>query len=76
MEITDIPPACLIADSEWESTPTRQGLFARLAFSRFGVAIGVLAFGAAIYCIILVCWMLNDYSEHVEWMCSGIKARE
>ena len=76
MEITDIPPACLIADSEWESTPTRQGLFARLALSRFGVAIGVLAFWAAIYCIILVCWMLNDYSEHIEWMRSGIKAQE
>jgi hypothetical protein len=76
VEITDIPPACLIADSEWASTPTRQELFARLAFSRFGVAIGVLAFWGVIYCIILVCWMLNDYDEHIEWMRSGIKARE
>jgi hypothetical protein len=52
------------------------GLFTRLAFNGFGVTIGVLAFWAAIYCIILVCWTLNKYDEHIEWMRSGIKARE
>jgi hypothetical protein len=42
----------------WEPIPKRQGLFARLALSSVGVAIGVLAFSGVIHTISLVCWIL------------------
>jgi hypothetical protein len=60
----------------WEPTATRQGLCARLALSRVGVSIGVLAFSGVIHCIVLVCWILNDYDEHIKWIRAGFRARE